>query len=96
MNDRMLWKTHTRLEKLDRHVRAALRWNDLDRLGALLESEHPADVADGIDRLPHPDQVKVLRLLAPPQAAEVLGKTHRDARRELLKRLSPSDPHDGA
>ncbi len=91
MDDRMLWKTHTRLEKLDRQVRAALRWNDLDRLSGRLQSGHPADVADVIDRLPHPDQVKVFRLLAPAQAAEVLSETHRDATRELIKRLSPSE-----
>ena len=79
MDDPMLSKTHSRLEKLDRHVRAALRWNDLDRLGALLQSEHPADVADVIDRLPHPDQVNVFRLLAPAYAAAVLSETHRDS-----------------
>ena len=91
MGDRMVWKTHSRLEKLDRHVGTVLRWNDLDQLGALLESEHPADLAGVIDRLPHPDQVKVFRLLAPAHAAEVLSETHRDATRELIKRLSPSE-----
>ena len=82
---------HTKLEQLERTVRAILRWNELDRLRALLPTEHPADVADVIDRLDHRDQVTVFRLLPLQQAADVLRMLHTDATRELIKHLSPRE-----
>jgi magnesium transporter len=82
--------TFTNLETLERQIRTALEANDLDSLPALLAVQHPADVADVIDRLDNDDQVRVFRLLTPVQAAEVLDETSPDATRELLDQL-PAD-----
>jgi magnesium transporter len=82
--------TFTNLETLERQIRTALEANDLDSLPTLLAVQHPADVADVIDRLDNDDQVRVFRLLTPVQAAEVLDETSPDATRELLDQL-PAD-----
>jgi magnesium transporter len=86
--------TITWVEALERRVRRALDQNDLDAVRALMTGRHPADVADVIDRLDDADQVLVFRLLAPEQAAEVLGETSTDATRELLEQLPPAEAGD--
>jgi magnesium transporter len=86
--------TITWVEALERRVRRALEQHDLDAVRALLTGRHPADVADVIDRLDDADQVQVFRLLAPEQAAGVLGETSTDATRELLEQLPPAEVGD--
>ena len=45
------------LEALEQQVRDALEANRIDELRALLSAQHPADVADVIDRLEDDDQI---------------------------------------
>jgi magnesium transporter len=84
----------TNLETLEQAVRDALEASELDQLRALLAAQHPADVADVIDRLDDDDQLHVFRLLGPAQAAEVLDETSAEATRDLLDRLPPDEAGD--
>jgi magnesium transporter len=86
--------TTTWVETLERRVRNALELNDLEVVRMLLAHRHPADVADVIDRLDDEEKIKVFRLLAPVEAAEVLGETSSDATRELLEQLSAAEAGD--
>jgi magnesium transporter len=78
------------IETLDQMVREAIESGRSDALRPLLAVQHPADIADVIDRLEDEDKILVFRLLAPEQAADVLGETGVDATRELLSQL-PTD-----
>lgn len=80
-------KTVIDLEPLEQQVRQALKTNDLDGLRETLREEHPADVADVIDRLDDRDRITVFQLLAPEQAVDVLSETSIDATRDLINRL---------
>src|SRR5215211_3279555 len=82
--------TITWVEALEQRVRNVLAANDLDGLRVLLAGRHPADIAEVIDRLDDDDKVRVFRVLAPAQAADVLGETSSDATHELLEHL-PAD-----
>jgi magnesium transporter len=88
--------TITDLQELEERVRGTLEENDLDELSALLADQHPADVADVIDRLDDEDQLRVFQLLSPVQAAEVLDETSAEATRELLERLPALFPFGSA
>ncbi|NJO83838.1 MAG: hypothetical protein HC828_14275, partial [Blastochloris sp.] len=78
------------IETLDQMVREAIEAGRSDELQPLLAAQHPADIADIIDRLEDEDKILVFRLLALGQAADVLGETGVDATRELLSQL-PTD-----
>jgi magnesium transporter len=82
------------LESLEQQVCTALAANDLDGLRTLLAAQHPADVADVIDRLDDADQVRVFRLLTPERAAEVLDETSPEATRELIEQLQSDEAGD--
>ncbi len=90
----MIRVTLTNLEELEQQVRAALEAQDFDGLRQILAARHPADVADVIDRLDEEDQLVVFRLLAPAQAAEVLGETSVEATRELIEQLPADEAGD--
>lgn len=75
------------IEGLEQDVRAALAANDYDALRTLLAQQHPADIADVIDRLDDDGKATVFELLAPQQAADVLAETSVDSTRELIKHL---------
>jgi magnesium transporter len=81
-------------ELLETRVSQALEENDLDGLRTLLALQHPADIADVMDRLDEDDQLRVFRLLAPEKAAEVLDETDLDTTRALLSRLAPEEAGD--
>ncbi len=83
--------TITNLEQLEQQIAAALDTGDEATLRALLVEQHPADIADVIDRLDERERVHVFRLLPPVQAVEVLSETGVDATRELITRLSPGE-----
>ena len=82
------------LEALERRVCEALKANQLDDLQTLLATQHPADIADVIDRLDDKDQLQVFQLLSPVQAAEVLDELGPDTTREILRRLTPHEAGD--
>lgn len=86
--------TFINLETLEQAVRDTLEASELDQLRALLAAQHPADVADVIDRLDDDDQLRVFQLLSPAQAAEVLDETSAEATRDLLDRLPPDEAGD--
>lgn len=77
------------LETLEQRVHQALEDSHDDQLRALLAEQHPADVADIIDRLDDEDKLRVFRLLEPEQAADVLSETGFEATRELIEHLPP-------
>ncbi len=86
--------TVVNLDILEQQVCSALAANDLDGLRNLLAAQHPADIADVIDRLDDEEQMIVFRLLGPAQAADVLDETSFDATRELIARLPPDEVGD--
>lgn len=81
-------------ELLESRVIGALADGELDGLRALLALQHPADIADMLDRLDEREQVRVFRLLTKEKAAEVLDETDLDTTRELLSKLTPEEAGD--
>lgn len=79
------------LNEMEQQVRDLLAKDNLAQLQALLAHQHPADVADLIDRLDDNDQLRVFRLLVRAQAAEVLDETSVEATRDLINRLPPAE-----
>ncbi len=75
------------LDSLERKIHAALGTGDETTLHAFLATQHPADIADVVDRLGGADEVRVFRLLSPGQAAAVLDETSVEATRALIGRL---------
>ena len=90
----MIRITLANIAALEQQVRTALEMHDLDTLRALLAAQHPADVADVIDRLDDADRISVFQLLSPAQAAEVLDETSANATRDLLEQMPPDEAGD--
>ncbi|MCG8348667.1 MAG: magnesium transporter [Chloroflexales bacterium] len=84
-------KTIINLEELEQDICTALAEDNTDALRRLLTAQHPADIADIIDRLDDEEQLAVFRLLDPPHATDVLSETGVDATRELLQSLSADE-----
>lgn len=82
------------IDRLEAEVRGALEREDFEALRTLLAAAYSPDVADIIDRLGDEDQVRVFRLLAPEQAADVLDETSVDATRELISELTTDEAAD--
>jgi magnesium transporter len=78
------------LDLLEREVRHQLQLQDDNKLIRILATHHPADIADIIDRLTPPHQLRVFRVLQQEVAAEVLGETDLATTRQLLAGL-PSE-----
>ncbi len=55
----------TILERLEPQVREALEMQQLTSLQAILAEQHPADIAQVLERLDGDDQFKVFQLLTP-------------------------------
>src|SRR6185503_4801694 len=62
-----------------------------ERLGAVLEDAHPADVSAAIRELPLLDQVRVFRLLGPHQAGAVLSELDDQVLLELVHALDDTE-----
>lgn len=84
-------KTISNLKTLEEQVCAALESSDPNELRGLLYAQHPADLADVVDRLDDEDKLRVFRLLSPSLAAAVLSETSVTATRELLHQLSEAE-----
>lgn len=84
-------KTVVTLDNLEQDICSALDHDDLEEVRLLLLQQHPADIADIIDRLDSDEKVRVFRLLTPALAADVLSETDLDATRALVRRLPAAE-----
>lgn len=84
-------KTFLQTRSLETQVHRALRTNDLEQVSRVLTAEHPADVADVIDRLSDSERVIVFQTLPPEQAAAVLGETGFKATRTIIQQLPTTE-----
>ena len=73
------------LQTTRQQVEALLEANNLDALRALLESEHPADIADLLEDLDEDERLVVFNLLEPQDAAEVLDEISTEITRDLVE-----------
>jgi magnesium transporter len=78
-------------ERLADVVRDLLGDGREDRLAAMLEDAHPADVSAIIRELPAPDQIRIFRLLSAQHAGAVLGELDDPTARELLRALDQDE-----
>ena len=78
-------------ERLTESVKELLEGGRDDRLTDILADAHAADVASVMRELPLPDQVRILRLLAPQHAGEVLSELDDQTRLDLVRAL---DEHE--
>lgn len=74
-------------ERLTESIKELLESGRDERLSALLEDQHPADIASALRELPLPDQVRVFRLFLPHRAGAVLAELDDATARELLREL---------
>lgn len=86
--------TVVNLEQLEHEVRRILASGDTERLRQLLAIQHPADVADIIDRLDAGEQCRVFELFTVKQAADVLHELGTETTRQLLDCLSVAEIGD--
>ena len=73
---------------LEYAIRDFLRRNDLNGLNELLSTQLAPDIADVLDRLPGPSQIKVFKQLSPESAAATITETDGETQRKLLSALS--------
>ncbi|HUF91712.1 MAG TPA: magnesium transporter [Candidatus Limnocylindria bacterium] len=78
-------------ERLTESIKELLASGRHDRLAAILDDAHAADVASAIRELDPPDQVHVFRLLGPEQAGAVLSELDDPVLLELVRAL---DEHE--
>ncbi len=78
-------------ERLIEAVKELLGAGRDERLAAMLEDAHAADVASVIRELAAPDQVRVFRLLTPEHAGAVLSELGEPTARELLQALDETE-----
>jgi magnesium transporter len=81
----------TERERLAEAVRELLDAGRDDRLAAVLDDAHPADVASALRDLPLEDQVRLFRLLPPARAGAVLAELDDPTAHELMRSL---DEHE--
>lgn len=86
--------TVVNLEQVEHEVRRILASGDTERLRQLLAIQHPADVADIIDRLDAGEQCRVFELFTVKQAADVLHESGTETTRQLLDCLSVAEIGD--
>src|SRR2546425_10421510 len=75
------------LERLRESIKQLLVEGRDERLSALVEDAHPADVSRVIRALSRDDQVRLFRLLSPQHAGEVLAELDDPTLRELVGSL---------
>jgi magnesium transporter len=62
-----------------------------ERLAAVLEGAHAADISSAMRELDVPDRVRVFRLLDPQHAGDVLSELDEATRRELMRALDETE-----
>lgn len=87
--DTTLVPTVVSAQPLENAIGELLDADDLDALAALLVAQHPADLADVLDRLESPRREAVFALLPPRVAAPVLSESGRETTNALLATLGP-------
>jgi magnesium transporter len=87
-------KIFSDIEGLEQQIRTALDEDDTGGVRSLLVEQHPADVADVLDRLEGEAQARLFRLLPPEQAADVLSETSAGTTRELVQQLEQAEVRD--
>ncbi|MBI4592629.1 MAG: magnesium transporter [Candidatus Rokubacteria bacterium] len=78
-------------ERLTESIKELLGGGRDERVAAVLENAHAADVSAVIRELPPPDQVRVFRLLTPRDAGAVLSELDDATARELLHHLDEDE-----
>ncbi|MBZ0301449.1 MAG: magnesium transporter [Anaerolineae bacterium] len=74
-------------DRLEPQVREALESEQFDRLREMLAEQHPADIADVLERLDPDQQYQVFQFIDPDYQPEVLDHLGGRATRDLLARL---------
>ncbi len=87
-------KIFSDIEGLEQQIRAALDEDNAGEVRSLLVEQHPADVADVLDRLEGEAQVRLFRMLPPEQAADVLSETSAGTTRKLVQQLEQAEVRD--
>jgi magnesium transporter len=77
--------------RLAESIRELLAGGRDERLAAVLEHAHAADLSAIVRELPTADQVRLVRLLAPDAAGAVLAELDDPSKRELLHALDERD-----
>lgn len=79
------------LEQLELQIHDAIDKENIEGLRNLLPDQHPADIADVLERLDIEERYAIFRLLEPELAAEVLNEMGGSATRELLMEMPVED-----
>ena len=72
---------------LENAIKEFLKQKDEPGLREFLATQLAPDIADVIDRLPEPDQIRKFKQLSPELAAATLVETDGETKRDLLKSL---------
>lgn len=82
------------LEQLELQIHDALEKSNIESLRVLLPEQHPADIADVLERLDLEERYAIFKLLEAEHAAEVLNEMGSTATRELLMEMPVEDAGD--
>jgi magnesium transporter len=75
-------------------IRELLESRDSERLRAVVEAEHPADIADVLELLNEEQRLVIFELLQPQVAAEVLDETRTEVTRDLVEAVPDAEIAD--
>ena len=78
-------------DRLTESIKELLAAGREERLAAVLEDAHPADVSQAVRELEVPDQVRLFRLLNPHQAGAVLSELDDHVLLELVRALDDTE-----
>jgi magnesium transporter len=77
------------MKKQVERIQELLEANRLEEIKALLESIHPADVADLLEQLPRDKKDDVFNLLGTPEASEVILELDEESKEAVLEQATP-------
>lgn len=90
-NDKLKPRTTRTAVELEQHVLELLTANNLEALRPVVGGAHPADIAEMMDRLSHPQRHQVFARLPPPLAAKVLDEMSIEPTRQVLDQLTDAE-----